>query len=77
MAILRGWAAIHPIPHKFQCLQVTPTYGLRELGMFLLLFPSTVMLLLLTLHKDVPSCLAVEGIKGEKQSRTVKICPFF
>ena len=49
-ALCRQWAEIHPIPHKVHLLAFevqSLTYSLGELGMFLLLLSTAVLLLTL------------------------------
>ena len=76
----RSWAGIHPIPHKFQRLpfkvQSLPTVW-KNWKCFYLLLSSTVMLVLLTVYKDVSSCLEIGQMKYLEQLLNVKICfPF-
>ena len=52
------------------------TYSLGELEMFLLLLSFTAMLLL-TLCKDVSSCLEIGQMQCEEQSLKVKTCLSF
>lgn len=76
-ALCRRWAGIHPVLHKFQflpCEVQSLTCSLGELGLFPLLLPSAATLLL-TLYKDVSSCLEIGQMQCEERSLKVKICP--